>query len=301
MAYKQIFLGQDGNAILKGMADNFSQHFDWNISLFGGTVLFAQKNKNIPKTIYLKTDFLIEFVNQILPLINDEFILITACSDFCPEVNFKNMNFLGAYKILIKDPRLKYWYMNNMKTKTEKTFSLPAGLAAGKYWDNSSPKEVDDFLLSIRNSVKEEEKIKHKIFACFRPSWFNVCGDEMFIRPQILEIVKKNLNIFDFYEPDSMNFQKFVHTLSRYRYSLCPQGNGMDPNPTAWISLIVKTTPVIYKTVNTIDMFSGTNSVIFFENFEEIADKNLYIEKAPIDFNFLTCEYWANRIKSKIL
>ena len=163
MQYKQIFLGQDGNKILSGLADNFSKYFDWQIVLLGST-LFVHKNTQNPKTIYLKTDFLPEFVNLILPQINNKFILITACSDFSPEVNFKTFNFRKAYKTLIEDSRLKFWFMNNMRTKTEKSFSLPVGLGAGKFWKGCTEKEVDDIILNARSLVKDDEKIKDKIF-----------------------------------------------------------------------------------------------------------------------------------------
>jgi hypothetical protein len=301
MAYQQVFLGQDGNKIVSGLPDNFSKYFDWQVVLFAPSILLIRKKVDNPKTIYLKTDFLPEFVNNILPLINDEFILITACSDFSPEVDFKSIYLNRAYRTLLKDPRLKFWFMNNMKTKTEKSFSLPVGLAAGKYWEGCTPEEVDKLILKIRDETDLDQKIENKIFCCFRPAWFNVSGEEMLIRPSIGEIVKKNLQIFDVFEPDSLPFEKFVRILSKYKYALCPQGNGMDPSPTSWLSLSVKTTPVIYRNPNTTDMFSGTDSVIFFDKFEEITDKNLYIEKSPIAFEFLTCEYWANKIKSKIL
>lgn len=297
MAYNQIFLGQDGNKLLAGLPDNFSKYFDWKITLLGHS-LFVHKKTEIPKTVYLKTDFLEEFIRTILPSIHNEFILITGASDFSPEIDFRNQYFSREYKILMKDPRLKFWFMNNMKTKTEKTFSLPCGIAAGKYWDKCTEREVDELILKVRNETRDEEKINDKIFCGFKPAWFNVCGEDMFIRPAITEIINKNKDLFDIYE--QMPFESFLRTLAKYKYALCPQGNGMDPSPTAWLSLAVNTIPVIYRNTNTTDMFQGTDSVIFFDKFDEITNRELYQEKDPIEFEFLTCEYWANKIKSKI-
>jgi len=288
--YNQIFLGQDGNKILSDIPDNFSKYFDWQITR---SKIF--KKTDIPRTIYLKTDFLPLFVNITLPKINNQFILITACSDYSPEINFNKQ-----YNILINHSKLKFWFMNNMKTKNEKSFSLPCGLGAGRFWNNCNPKEIDDIIIKIRNSVNNDNKITNKIFCCFREAYFNVCGNDMFIRPAISKIVNKNKDLFDIYEPDSMNFETFIKTLSRYKYSLCPHGNGMDPSPTCWLSLAVNTIPVIYRIPNTIDMFNEIDSVIFFDNFEDITNKNIYIDKSYIDFDFLTCKYWSNMINSKI-
>jgi len=304
MKYNQIFLGQDGNKILSGGPDNFSKYFDWTIVPFNQNILFTIKRKNIPQTIYLKTDFIPRFVKEILPLINNEFILITACSDFSPEVDFKHYNFKKNYDILIEDPRLKFWFMNNMKTKREKSFSLPVGFGAGIPGfgpiGNTPEQYVDNFVLEIRKSSKIENKKTDKIFCSFRDPGRNVCGEEMYIRGKILKIIEKQNDIFDIFPADSMNFEFFVKKLAEYKYSLCPHGNGMDPSPTAWLSLAVNTIPVIYETPNVVNMFEGTDSVIFFDKFEQIIDKNLYVDKNPIKFEFLTCEYWANKIKSKI-
>lgn len=290
--YKKFFLGQSGHKILSGLPDDFGSYFDWVI-----TPRNIYKNNEIPKSIYLKTDFLNIFASSILSEIKSEFILITACSDFSPEINYRN-----AYKNLINDPRLKFWYMNNMYTKNEKSFSLPAGLGSGvpgfgpvEGWDE---KKIDETLLNVR--LYQNTK-KNKIFCSFRSRDTNVCGNELSILPKILKIVKENPDLFDYYEPDKMDFISFIEILSQYKYSICPYGNGLDPSPTMWLSLIFNTIPVIYRNPNVEDMFAGTDSVIYFNKFEDIISRDLYIEKEPIDLNFLTCEYWAHKIKSKIL
>lgn len=116
-----------------------------------------------------------------------------------------------------------------------------------------------------------------------------------------MESIKDKSDTFDFYEEDSMNFYKFVQTISKYKYSLCPHGNGIDPNPNAWLSLIVGTTPVVYQIDNTVSMFEDTDSVIFFKNTEDLIDDKLYVNRPEVNFEFLTNEYWANKIKSKLL
>jgi hypothetical protein len=298
MTYNQIFLGQNDNDIVALRPDNFSKYFDWIMMPVNRNLLTIYKQSQEGKTIYLKTDFLPAFVNSILPKIDREFILITCCSDYSPEINFKR-----EYNILINSNNLKYWFMANMRNKHPKTFSLPVGLSSFNFgghpskYDPLDIKYVEDLLMEYRNnSIKNKEKV----FCCFRNRNFNDAGSIMIIRPQIYEIVKNNPDVFDFYEPGSLSFSDFIKTISNYKYSLCPHGNGLDPSPTAWISLILKVTPIIYETPNSIDMFSESDSVIYFNNIKDIINPKIYVEKPPIDFQFLTLEYWANKIKSKI-
>jgi len=298
MLYDQIYLGQDGNLMANGQPDNFSKYFDWIVSYFNLWTINLIKNKEIPKTIYIKTDILPAFVSQIFPKIESEFILISGGSDYSPEVNFNR-----EYRALIGDRRLKHWFMNNLRNFHDKCSSLPAGFAAGTFWNNSTIRDhpkTDQYFLDIRKSIRREKKID-KVFCCFRPRQHNDCGADMVIRNKVCEILKNNTSdFFQIYDPDSLEFDDFVKELSKYKYALIPHGNGMDPNPTMWISLNSYTIPVIWETPNVIDMFNGKNSAIFFKNPEDFLDKSLYKEKEEIDFEFLTCEYWANKIKSKI-
>lgn len=288
-----IFLGQDGNKTLKGLSDGFSNYFDWELIPVGGS-LYIKKNKEIPATIYLKTDFLPIFQTSILPKINNPFILITGASDYSPQINF-----LSVYNQLIKDPRLIFWFMNNMRFKNSKSFSLPAGLGARRLSNELIPNKVDSLIMKIRKETNYKNKISDKIFVGFKSRKHNDCGKDMVIRPALYKIAKENPDIFDVY--DNMPADIFIKTLSKYKYSLCPHGNGLDPNPTAWISLSVYTIPVMYRTDNVEDMFSGKEeNIILFDQLENISNNNLYKDKEPIEFEFLTSEYWANKIKSKI-
>ena len=295
LSYEQIFMEQDGRKMMANVPDFFSKFFDWQV-----TKSKIYKNDIVePKTVYTKTDFLPFFVYSVLPQIKNEFILITACSDFSPQVNWNDFHWEKYYKILINNPKLKFWYMNNMRYKNEKTFSLPMGFGASSrnILKDSTEKDIDQKVIKIRDGVNTEEKID-KIFCCFRDRDWNVCGEDMIIRPQILKIINDNREFFEFY--DDLPLEDFIETLAKYKYCLQPHGNGMDPSPTCWQSLAVKTIPVIYKSPNVVSMFEGTDSVIFFDKFEQIIDRNLYVDKDPIEFEFLTCEYWANKIKSKI-
>lgn len=284
----EIFVGNNGHDFLAGRPDTFSRYFDWQITAHG-----VYGNTQTPQTIYIKTDFLPLFVSNILPNLREEFLLITSCSDYSPEINFPN-----EYNAIFNHPLLKFWFMQNMKTKTEKTSSLPTGLGSRDFLDDTPREEVDQILLDVRKSIKAGDKID-KVFCCFRERDFNVCGEDQIIRPKIRKLIDGRTDMFDFYEPN-MSFPDFVKTISKYKYALCPHGNGMDPSPLAWVSLIVKTIPVCYRTPNASCQYEGTDSVIFFDSLEEILDKEIYKPKPTIEFEFLTYNYWVDKINSKL-
>lgn len=285
---EEIFLRQNGFKILSGTQDYFIQSFDWQLTKSG-----LNRKISIPKTVCIKIDFLPLFVDRILPDIQNEFTFVSAYSDYSPEINFNR-----EYNILINNPNLKFWFMNNLKTNHPKTISLPCGLGAGQFWQGCKEEEVDNFLINVRDKFYNSNKL-NKVFCCFRDRNWNVCGDDMVIRPKIYDLIKDRTDIFDVYPEGSLDFKTFVETLSKYKYILCPHGNGMDPNPNAWLGLLVNTIPIVYETVNSISMFEDTNSVIYFKKFEDLLNPNIFQEREPVNFEFLTNNYWVDKIKNK--
>jgi len=285
------FLSQNGHDIFAGRPDYFGSLFDWCFTVSG-----MHKKCEIPKTIYLKTDFLPHFVDNILPTIENEFVLITACSDYSPEVIFNR-----EYNILINHPNVKYWFMNNMRTKTEKSFALPAGLGSRHLGPGDGPDylgDVDGKLLEIRDRVLNSEKL-NKVFCGWKHRGSSVAGDDMILRPALSEFVKKHPDRFDVYE-ETTPFYEFVEKMSSYKYVLCPGGNAPDPTPNAWFALMMGCIPIVWRVDNNVSIFDDVDSVIFFKEFEELLDDNFYVEKEKIEIDFLTNERWANKIKSKI-
>lgn len=271
----EYFLGHNGWDMISGKGCDFSHNFDWILTA-GGLL----KKKDIPKTIYIKIDYIEDFVKNVLPELKNPFILISACSDFSPEIIFKK-----EYDIIINNIFLIHWYMENMYKKHIKTSSLPVGLA-------SHTIEDEKLLIDIRNNKNLKNK-KDKIFCFWNNKNNNVCGREFDFRVKSKEFALQYREKFDVYE-NNVSLKDFLKILSEYRYSFCPNGNGIDPNPTAWYSLALNVTPIVYATENAIDMFKDINSVVFIKEPNEIFTKNLDLE--PVDIEFLTSKYWSDKI-----
>jgi hypothetical protein len=271
----EYFLGHNGVLMAENIGCDFSHKFDWIVTQ--DTII---KKKDIPNSIYVKIDYLPRFAYEILPTITNRFLLITGCGDASPQLNFN-----AEYNVIIDNPFLIHWYMENMYQKNNKISSLPVGLATHTI-------ELEETLLEIRNKTINNNK-KEKIFCCWHDRSYNICGSVFNVRGNLKQFVKQFPNSFDVYE-HQMDLIEFLTLLSQYQYAFCPHGNGIDPNPTAWYCLALGVTPIVLATANAKDMFKDINSVIFIKDPNEIIDCK--IKLSQVDINFLTSDYWAKKI-----
>jgi len=280
-------LDAKSNEMRWGRPDNFGRLFDWIIP-FKGII----KNKEIPETIYIKTDYLPRFVNEFLPTLSSEFILISNCSDYSPFVNFRK-----EYDIIIESPYLKLWYCRNNLSNNPKMRSIPGGL-------DSMRDDLVSNLLGKRGTVIKGES--DKILCLWRNRDYNECGKEFITREKTKEFVLTRPDVFDWIS-ESMDTNAFHDLLSKYKYVLCPVGNGVDPCPKLFEAIILKTIPIIIRTINTRDIYRDELPAIMVDDFAEILEPGFldkkYAELEPVVrddaiMHKLTCEYWANKIKN---
>jgi len=268
-----------------GASDEFGKYFDWVIHSKG-----VIKNVENPYTIYIKTDYLPRFVDEIMPKLTSEFILISNCSDYSPYVNFKR-----EYDIIVQNPYLKLWYARNNLGVHPKVRSLPGGL-------DSMRDDLVKNLLSKRNGVVKQES--NKVLCLWRGRNYNDCGKEFITRDAVKEWIKGYPDVFDWVQT-SMDTNAFHDLMANYKFVLCPVGNGVDPCPKAFEAFILKTIPIFIRTINTKDVYQGWPAIMV-DDFAEILEEGFldkkYAELAPQlsnddIMNKLTCEYWADKIK----
>ena len=190
------------------------------------------------------------------------------------------------------------WYTNNKLAFHPKLKAYPCGM--------STTEDIYiEKLLSYRNKEETIQKSKEGVLSIWMDRNFNVCGKEFITRPTIRNWIKEQPNIFDWVEP-SLNRFEFYELVSKYKYILCPVGNGIDPCPKAFEAIILKTLPIIIKTPNTIDVYNELPCILV-DSFEEVLEPgflemNYEKHKKMLDSNEilykLSCEYWSNKIKS---
>lgn len=110
-------------------------------------------------------------------------------------------------------------------------------------------------------------------------------------------------DIFDWVEPN-LESREFFELVAKYKYVLCPVGNGVDPCPKSFEAIILKTLPIMIRTINTVDVYSILPGLLVddfsellingvlenaYESWREILNGDEILEK-------MTCQYWANKI-----
>ena len=273
----QRFIGHDGLSMMNNSSFYFANYFDW---------IFMQdkiiKKNNTPRHVYIKIDYLAQYINEIINIAND-FILITGCGDFSPQIQFKK-----EYLQIINMPNLKKWYAENNLSLHPKMHSLTVGFA-------THSKEYEDNLLEIGKCINIRNKI-NKTFCCWRPRDYNCCGSEYIERGTMTNLIYKYPDIFDTY--DNLTTTEFQQKLSNYKWSLCPLGNGVDCAPKILECFFLKTIPIVRLNINVVNLYKKY-PVIWVDNFEDILNMKLEYDYC-IDWDNIiesfTCENWYKKI-----
>lgn len=274
-----------GQPMIDNIPNEFSKNFDWILTR---THLF--KRKEIPETIYTKTDFLPTFVRFVLPLLNTKFKLISGCGDFSPSVNFPR-----EYIIIVNNPLLVRWYSNNKIHENDKVTAIPAGMC-------SLGEKYHNLLLTLNKESLKVTK-RDKILCCWRERDFNHSGPQFITRAHVKKFILEYPDIFDWVEPNLIE-EDFYKLLMTYKYVLCPVGNGVDPSPKSFEAIALNTVPIMIRSANTREVYANLPCILV-DDFKEIIDRtNLEMKFEAIkDLLYkddtlykLSAERWAAKI-----
>ena len=110
-------------------------------------------------SIYVCSDLLQYFVNNILHLINNNFVLVSGDSDLCVPIESINEN---DFNKLIYSPNLIIWYTQNTRSQNNnKIVQLPIGLDYHSISDN--PNHTWKLLEEKSNPIEQENILKNII------------------------------------------------------------------------------------------------------------------------------------------
>ena len=211
--------------------------------------------------VFVKTDYLDDFINNSLPHIEEFFILITHNSDY-PIVE--------SYIDLIGEKNIK-WYGQNLefsKSSDDRFGVIPIGLENRSYLKNG---KLDHFKIEIRNI---EDK-KNRIYCSF-----NTLTNKT--RIVVLNLAKQN-NLVDF--NNFARHKRYISDLNSYKFNLCPYGNGLDTHR-FWESLIVNTIPIV-KNSDFIQNFKNFNiPMLIVEDWKEIVEMDEVFLKSTYEKNY---------------
>jgi hypothetical protein len=163
-----------------------------------------------------------DFMN-ILEFVENPFVLITHNSD---------ENITEKYLKILDHPKLIRWHSQNPMLRHEKLHLLPIGIA-NSMWKHGN-------LATLKKIIdKKNSKTKDIYF------YFNV-STNVSERNECKKIIEKNL----IFEQPKANFEEYLDHLSRFKYAICPPGNGIDSHR-IWECLYLGVIPIVKRSVFT--------------------------------------------------
>ena len=217
------------------------------------------------------TQLLNFFFTHVHPKINANYILVTHNSD---KSNFEQ------YAQYLDDKTITAWFGVNLTLEHAKTFVIPIGLA-NKYWKHGNTQVIKE------NSKQNKKDIL------------------LYMNIAINTNIKKRQVVFNIFskKPFCHNakrkpFSGFIQELSRSKFVLSPEGNGIDCHRT-WEALYLGAIPVI--THSKIDPVFKNLPVLIIDNWNQITQeylerKYLEIKSKKYKMEKLYADYWFNKI-----
>lgn len=251
-------------------------------------------------SIYVCSDLLQFFVNNILPKINKMFVLVSGDSDLCVPVEALKVNEIGK---LLNSPFLIKWFLQNTQVQNNpKMIQLPIGLDyhtisnepthGWKLPDESHlPSAQEDVLVNIKEISQPFYERIPKIYVNFSKN-----NDRFGDRESSVKSISKDLMVInDIFIKRTENW----NIMSTYAFVLSPFGNGMDCHRT-WEALCLGCIPII-RAPNFRKMFENL-PVLIVENWSEVNNELLLktideFKQKTFNYEKLSLKYWIHKIK----
>ncbi len=229
--------------------------------------------------VFVKTDFLEEFIENYMHKLPDKIKLITHNSD----INITE-NLLKKF-----ESKKIHWFAQNLLIDIKNSnyiHLIPIGFENRNWFNNGKLKNL--------KNVKIPEKKIDKLFVGFNA---NTNAE----RVNALSNLDKN-DIATFFR--RAPHKKYLEEMARYKLSLCPEGNGVDTHR-IWESLLVRTLPVMKETKFSTNLNSIGIPILLLKDWGEINEltsvqiadlygKNL---SSLIDTKVLYSKYWLDLIQ----
>lgn len=252
-------------------------------------------------SIYICTSALIIFMNEVLPLIDFPFILVSGdCDETIPQ-EIVNQN---EFNNLLNNTQLIHWFCQNMTVKHPKITQMPIGLdyhtlTVNPLWGplSSCQEQEQNLMFLNKKSVPFWNRNVH----CYANFHFTMNTKLGYDRKDAFQNINKDLI---YYENTPVTRLTTWNRQLKFAFVICPHGGGLDCHRN-WEALclgcipIVKTSPIdsLYNGLPVLIVDDWQNITIDLLKNTIIRFKTMFINN---EFNMekIKLEYWINLINS---
>ena len=183
---------------------------------------------------------------------------------------------------------IKQWFALNLEFRHSNIKPIPIGLE-NTHW-HPSKRGI------IKTAPSFDQRIMRAIGA-FNPSTY---PEE---RQKLAALCANKTINADFYPiVNGVNFKHYVYNLKKYRFCLCPRGNGIDTHR-IWEALYLGCIPIVKRHIT----HSGLEDlpIFFIDDWEEVTNENMEqisttFEESYFNNNKMSFSYWESKIKGTI-
>lgn len=231
--------------------------------------------------VFVKTDYLLKFINEYFPAVKHPIILIVHNSDHgIPGAISHEIfnNFLNS------DNLIALFGQNVEDFVHPKLHSIPIGIA-NRMWDHGNPMVFTQVLKTINQNEKP-----YLLYMNFSPGTYPA------ERPYVFDLFK-NRHYCTVSSPKKLG--SYLHEMALHKFTLSPRGNGLDCHRT-WEALLVGSIPVVR--TSSLDVLYKDLPVLIIESWEQLSEQFLlgkYEEISNKKHNLakILAAYWINKIK----
>ncbi|OIN00895.1 hypothetical protein A9236_06805 [Polynucleobacter sp. QLW-P1DATA-2] len=254
----------------------------------------ALQSDNLIPSVYVSSDGLTYFAKEVLPKIDQPFILVSGDSDLPI-----NHSILGIHlETLLKNPYLVRWFAQNRDVDAPKIFSLPIGINIHNLWADPLQWGGGFILpalqeLQLKTIAEQSQPLADRETKIFCNWHFSIDRAD---RKACLDVIDKTVCYF---QPEPAPMTNTWALQSKYQFVLSPHGAGLDCHRT-WEALLLGCIPIV-KSAKINDLFNEL-PVISVSEWSEVNPtflKNALreIEARPVNAERLLMRYWISEIK----
>lgn len=226
------------------------------------------------QTVFVKTDYLKKFFEEIHPQITNRYILITHNSDNpVPE----------SFKPYLDDPKIIAWFGENVEEKHPKLIAIPMG-CANFNWPNGNQK----YMKKVLENRPAKQHLLHMGFTIqtnYNERW---------------PIFRQFCSLPYCYRTTKKMYEGYLTDAAASAFELAPRGIAWDTYR-LWECLYIGTIPIV-RTSPLDELYAGL-PILIIKDWKEVTDEFLrqkQIEMGRQTYNLekLSMEYWKKLINS---